>query len=820
MHRIFVATLLVSTAAIGFEILLMRVLSIVQWHHFAYMIISVALLGYGTSGTAIALNRRFLENHFETAFSVSALLFSASIVISFVMGQLVPFNALEIVWDASQLLLLGVIYLVFFVPFFFAACAVGLALTCRHAQISRVYFFDLLGAGLGAVLIIGALYLLSPQNAAVLLSGVALTGAVVVALGAGFRRTLVIASLVWLGTLAAGVPQEWMGLRLSEYKGLSQALSVVGSRALEVRSSPLGLLTVVDSPRVPLRDAPGLSFATVHVPPAQLGVYTDGDALSAMTRFDGRRDSIAYLGDVTAALPFHLLDRPRMLVLGAGGGSDILLGLRHGARHVDAVELNSQMIRLVGDTYADFTGQLYSRPDVSVQRAEARGFVTRNRALYDLIHIGLLDSFGAAGAGVQSLNESYIYTVEALEDYLEDTAPGGIVAITRWLRLPPRDSLKLFGTAIQALRRNGVTDPGRRLAMIRSWNTTTLIVKNGVLSTADIEAIREFAKTRSFDVVYFPGIRAGDANRYNLLDRAHFYEGAIALLGDDASNFMSRYKFHIAPASDERPYYFHFFKWQSLPEVFALRKQGGAGLIEWGYLILVAVLVQAVVAAFVLILLPLVRTRRSWPVKTGIRAGAYFFLLGLAFLFVEIAFIQKFILFLSHPLYAIAVVLSAFLVFAGFGSAFTGRAEADAGPLWAMTAALAVAAIAGLYLYLLPVLFDQFIGAGDALRIGVSVALIAPLAFFMGMPFPVGLRELARIAPDFIPWAWGINGFASVLSSALATVLAIEIGFSAVVVIALLLYLTAGALLQSLGGAAGHNRGLRVRSPVTGSATV
>ncbi len=801
MRRIFIATLLVSAAAIGFEILLMRVLSIVQWHHFAYMIISVALLGYGTSGTAIALYRPFLERHFEAAFSVFALLFSAAIVICFIGGQRVPFNALEIVWDPAQLLLLGVVYLVFFVPFFFAACAVGLALTCRAAYVSRIYFFDLLGAGLGAMLIIGALFRLSPQNAVLLLAGVALAGAFVAGLGIPLRRPLAIVQLAWLGVLVVGLPQGWMGLRLSEYKGLSQALSVIGSRALEVRSSPLGLLTVVDSPQVPLRHAPGLSFGTAHVPPVQLAVYTDGDGLSAITHFDGDMDTIAYLGDVTAALPFQLLDSPRTLVLGAGGGTDVLLALWHGARHVDAVELDAHMIDLVANSYADFAGHLYARPDVSVHRAEARGFVERSDTAYDLVHIGLLDSFGAAGAGVQSLNESYIYTVEGLEDYLAATSPGGVVAVTRWLRLPPRDSLKLFGTAVQALRRLGVDAPGERLAMIRSWNTTTLIVKNGELSAADVAAIRAFTKSRSFDPVYFPGITTGEANRYNLLDRADFYAGAAALLGSDAPDFIDRYKFQIAPATDERPYFFHFFKWGTLPEVFALRKQGGAGLIEWGYLILVAVLIQAAVAALVLILLPLARIRKSWVTGTGLYAGAYFFLLGLAFLFVEIAFIQKFILFLSHPLYAVAVVLAAFLVFAGLGSAFSGGALATAaGARMPAIAVTGIVAVSVLYLYTLPILFDHLIGATDPVRVGVSAALIAPLAFFMGMPFPIGLRRLASVAPGFVPWAWGINGFASVVSSALATILAIEIGFSAVIVIALALYAVAALLLLGLDG--------------------
>ena len=202
----------------------MRVLSIVQWHHFAYMIISIALLGYGASGTFIALFREMLERQFPVAFASSALLFSIAMLACFVLGQRVPFNALEIVWNWRQFLNLSVIYLVFFVPFFFAACCIGLALTCRREFISRIYFFDLLGAGFGAVLIIGALFLLVPQDALLVLVGLAIVASFIVAAASSARRPLLAIQIVWLAVIAAGVPEHWLALRLSEYKGLSQAI--------------------------------------------------------------------------------------------------------------------------------------------------------------------------------------------------------------------------------------------------------------------------------------------------------------------------------------------------------------------------------------------------------------------------------------------------------------------------------------------------------------------------------------------------------------------------------------------------------------------
>ncbi|MDH3862876.1 MAG: SAM-dependent methyltransferase [Gammaproteobacteria bacterium] len=791
MRRLLLATLFISAAAIGYEILLMRVLSIVQWHHFAYMIISLALLGYGASGTFIALLRSHLEPRFETAYAASALFFSIAMIVCFIVAQRVPFNALEIVWDRGQFLNLAVVYVVFFVPFFFAACCIGLAFTCRGGDASRIYFFDLFGAGLGAVLIIVLLFAVSPQTALVLLVLLPLAASAIMASTLTSRLPLAIAQLAWLALLAIGIPQAHLELRISEYKGLSQALQVIDSRILEQSSSPLGLITVVDSPTVPIRHAPGLSFNTRHIPPVQLAVFTDADGMSAITRYDGNPGSVAYLGDLTAALPFRLLENPVVLVLGAGTGSEVLLSLFHGASRVDAVELNPQMTELVAGTYADFAGRIYDDPRVTVYTDEARGFVARSGGGYDLVQIGLLDSFGASGAGVQALNESYIYTTGALREYLADLEPGGLLAITRWIKMPPRDSVKLIATAIEALRQSGVSEPGRRIAMIRSWNTSTLLIKNGDLTASEIGRIREFARSRSFDTVYFPGMRAEAANRFNRLADPYLFDAASALLGDSTGDFFERYKFYVEPASDDRPYFFHFFRWRTLPEVMALRKAGGAGLIEWGYLVLVATIVQAAVLGLVLILLPLSLVRRAWPAGTARRFGFYFLLLGLAFLFVEMAFIQKFILFLSNPLYSVAVVLSGFLLFAGLGSASSERLARrlpwpGVSPVTVAVAAIAVLALG--YVLVLPAVFGRFIGLADPAKIIVSLALIAPLAFFMGMPFPLGLKRLSGLAPGFLPWAWGINGFASVVSAVLATLLAIEFGFNVVILLALVLY--------------------------------
>lgn len=804
MRPLLTAILLISASAISYEILLIRLLSIVQWHHFAWMVISLALLGYGASGTVIALARPWLEPRFEAAFSISALLFSLTMVLCFVAGQQVPFNVLEVAWNPRQFLYLCILYLVFMLPFFFAAFCIGLAFTFLGKSSERIYLFDLLGAGIGAVSLIFLLFALAPQQALIVLAALALVASAIV-LAQSLRlhspagKFLAAAQLAWLMALIALAPEDRITLHISEFKGLKQALQVVDSRVLEQSSSPLGLLTAVASPTVPFRYAPGLSYSATGLPPEQVALFTDGDSFSAINRWDRSAQQLDFLTDVTAALPYRLLERPDVLILGAGAGSDVLLALRNGAAHVDAVELNPQVIDLLNGRFSDYSGNLYEHEQVELHLSEARGFVERAASKYNLIQIGLLDSFTASGAGTQTLNESHLYTVEALVLYLRSLKPGGLLAITRWLKVPPRDSLKLSATAIEALRQIGVPDSAKRLAVIRSWNTVTMLVKNGDLSSPDIAAIRAFSNPRFFDIAYYPAMRREEANRFNRQDQPWLHDGIRALLGSSAERYMDDYKFNIRPATDDRPYFFHFFKWRALPEVLRLRKRSGAGLIEWGYIVLVTTLAQALLAGFVLILLPLMLARRRRPAGHSVRMGAYFFALGMAFLFVEIAFIQKFIIFLSHPLYAVAVVLAGFLLFAGLGSGYSAKLYSLCGQKHRTVVFLSVAGITGLtllYVAALPGLFSLLSGRPDWLRIVISAALIAPLAFCMGMPFPMGLKRLAGEAPDFIPWAWGINGFASVISAALATLLALHLGFTAVLLLALLLYGLAALLMH------------------------
>ncbi|MCG6899150.1 MAG: SAM-dependent methyltransferase [Gammaproteobacteria bacterium] len=782
---------LVSATALAYEVLLMRLFSIIQWHHFAYMMISLALLGYGVSGAFLLLLQGQLLRRFATSYLTNLALFGVSSVGCFLLAQQIPFNAEEVLWDPRQPVWLLCTYLLLAVPFFFAANAIGLALIYYRERLSRIYAADLLGAGFGSIAILVLLFVVLPLQALTVLGLAGITAALL-----GVLELRKAGTAAWLLVLLAValllLPPRWMTLEMSPYKGLNETLRVKDTRMVAQRSSPLGLLSVVESPTIPLRHAPGLSLNATTEPPPQLGVFTDGDGLSVINRYQGDLQTLAYLDQMTSALPYHLRPVKRGLILGAGGGTDVLQALYHHTSSVDAVELNPQFARLVSSDYADYAGHLYQTAGVTLHLGEARSFVTGSSGDYDLIQVSLLDSFSASASGQYALSENHLYTTEALGEFLGKLSAGGFLSITRWIKLPPRDTLKLFATAIDALRASGVTDPGQQLILIRGWQTSTLLVKNGSITAQELQQLRSFCAARSFDLAWYPGIRPGESNHYNRLREDWFRDGAVALLGEQRERFLEDYKFNLNPSTDDQPYFFHFFKWRTLLEVLQLRERGGAALTDAGYLVLVATLVQAVIASLLLILLPIwIHQRRSRSVQQTVRGSmvvGYFLLLGLSFLFIEIAFIQKFLLFLHHPLYAIAVVLSSFLVFSGLGSAWSGRVSPEARGKRLLQAVSAIVLLGTVYLLSLDGLLGHLTDLPELARILISASLIAPLAFCMGMPFPLGLARLADHAPDLIPWAWAINGCASVISAVLATLLAIHLGFATVIAVALALY--------------------------------
>ncbi|HEU0222915.1 MAG TPA: hypothetical protein VFR34_11990, partial [Paracoccaceae bacterium] len=389
----------ISAAILAYEVLLVRLFAIVQWHHFAFMAISVALLGFGVSGALLALARTWAARHASSLFVLGAALFAVTAPGAFLLAQLVPFNALEVVWAPGELFELGLIYLLLLVPFTAGATCIGLAFLVSAASPGRVYLWNLLGSGAGALAAIGALALLPPMACLAASGAIALAAALLCALANRLAEALVTLALLGLaGPLFwLTAPAPWITLHVSPLKGLPRALAVEDARLLGTYSSPLAMLSVVESPTAPFRVAPGLSLTAPALPPPQVGIFADGEFATAIDLWDGRADSLTYLAHTADALAYQLVDRPEVLVLGAGGGRLVLQALFHDAARIDAVERNGQMLRLLSRDLAERTGGLYARATIRAVRADPRHFVTVTGRKWDLIHLPLIGS-GRGGA--------------------------------------------------------------------------------------------------------------------------------------------------------------------------------------------------------------------------------------------------------------------------------------------------------------------------------------------------------------------------------------------------------------------------------------
>lgn len=781
---------LISGAALGYQILLLRVFSIIQWHHLAYMIIGLALLGYGASGTALALAGQRVRGWAGWLYPASLLGFALSCIPAFLGAQALAFSPEELLWEPLLGLRLALIYLILAVPFFLAATAVGTALMCRPRHAARLYAADLAGAGLGGLVAFGTLYVPDPVLGLLLMAALGLLAALVAAVE--LRRTrvgiLIVSGMAVLAALLA--PPGTLSLQPSPYKDLEEALRVAGARIEAQRTGPHGQVTVVGSPLVPLREAPGMSLIAGVEPADQRALFVDGNGVPGITRDDANAEGLTFLDRLPTAVPYHMQRPDRVLVTRAGGGLLALQARNAGATRVVALESDPSIHALLTGPYADFSGALFTSPPVHPVVAESRAWLERSSDTFDLIQIAAPGGLTGAGAGLQAMHEDFLFTTQGMDAAFERLTPKGMLAVSSWIRLPPRDSLKLAATLVAMLARQGIADPGAHLAVIRSWQMATFVVGRSPLTAEALSGMTRFATDRGFDIAWFPGMSRSDANYYNQMPTPYLFDGIEQFLSETHDDLIESYKFDIQPATDDRPFFHNFMRWSTLREVAGLLGSGGMPLLEAGFVLLLATLIQALVLAALLILLPLALAgrrlghSRNDPVRG--RTLLYFAGIGLGFMIIELVALHRLVLIVGNPVLTSAIVLPVFLFAAGLGSLFASR----------QGAALRAARIAGAGTIAATVLWHLMLGPGApaiatlpgpfaALAAGLS---LAPMAFFMGQLFPLGLTAVGERGPGLVAWAWGINGCASVVGAMAGTALAVSFGFTSSLTVALALY--------------------------------
>jgi len=758
----------VSAAVLTYELLLSRVLAIHYWSYFASMIVSLAMLGFAASGTAlfaVAVRNKRLLSAMARWFLIA---FSIAIPVCYRLSESIHCMPLIVLWDHRQIGLFAANYLVLSLPFFFAAFVIGHYFVRTDLPAGRVYFANMFGSGVGVAIGLLLTNIMSPSCAIHLIP--------LPVLAAGFfryRRRLwksvslaAGAAILLLAATTPAIP------KMSEHKGLSKMLLLPDAK-LENRSwSPFGYICVADCRY--LRYAPGLALDFSGVIPSQKAIFTDGDSMSVVCRYGDPGILSDFFHSRLDALPYQLFPDPRVLVVGAGGGMDILNAVTHAASHVDALETDPDIIELMTGPLAAFSGNLYARHDVKVVQQDGRNFSRRTSKRYDLIILPAAGSPFASATGTSAQDTNYLLTTQGLGDFLAILAPGGALVINTWLNVPPRDGMKVFATAVAALKRHQITAPEDHLLFTRSLRTCQLMVFHDPIKHGQIPAVRDFCELHSFDRIFHPGIKPSEANRFNIIENAPHFNMCRDILRAGENAVFSHYIFDIRPASDDRPYFSHFFKWAALPELLKKTGQNVAVQIGWGYMFLLITLLQAVPLGATLILVPLVLSGRKREMTRPPRAlrwrtYAFFSAIGSGFMLLEIAVIQQFARFMRDPIHALGLALVIFLFGSGMGAFVSSHRTMRRHIVFAP---IVVLSATHMLLWLASVRY----GARTLFYADVIVA--AAMAFFMGSPFPQAIRALRTHAPSIIPWAWGINGFVSVLAALVAGLISISTGLT------------------------------------------
>lgn len=786
------------------ELSLTRVMSVALWYHFGFLVISTALLGFGASGVMLALWRRLREDiALDRALSVLSLVFGVLAVLCFCLLQHIPFDPFNLLNDPRQFWLMPLYLLVVALPFFFAGLALALLFTRGSGVVNRLYAWDLVGAGLGCA----SIALVMPRFG-----------------GAG---SIVIAAAI---SLAAAAVFGWQQARRVALTAATLAIAAV---VLAFFANTLLPISITPNKRSP-SGKPTLSawntFSRIdffELPPTTARPYNRFTfVFDAGTAFTGMRDlrpdfrtvaaQMTEPGAFESQVAYLGRTKPSVLIIGSGSGSQVLDAVHYGAGPITAIEVNPIINDVITGPLKDRWGGLFDQPGIQLITAEGRSFVRRSRERYDAIISVHTISNSAIASGALSLTENYVLTREAFEDYFDHLTPDGVIYFTR----PQSQIARLFATGREALEARGVKDPRAHFyAFGGRPDADPAKARSNTFSAGFLVKLTPFteAEVRAMDAFLGVDRASGDnARLYTPLDGPADTVYQRLLTTSDVRTVYAAEPHQIQPATDNQPFFNQHTRWRSINaetvrDLFSQGKEGRMALEDRpvAEVTLLVLLAQTIVIAGALIVLPLLRFKRDDLRAPGRgRLLVYFAGLGLGFIFIEVVFLQHFTLFLGQPVYTFAVVLAGLLMFTGLGAHLAGKLAGTPRERLRRVIPWLLIALAATAL-LTPVVFQAALGLPLVLRIAIALAVIAPLGVLLGMPFPTGLSIVGEEAPGLVPWAWGINGFFTVIGTILALIFAMMIGFVAVLVLAGACYLAAWLALARTGNQATLDRAPR-----------
>ncbi|RJP34503.1 MAG: hypothetical protein C4547_10785 [Phycisphaerales bacterium] len=853
---------LVSAACLGFEISLMRILLVASWHHFAFIVISIAMLGFAASGTVLTLTRRRVLRHDAAVLRAAMLATAFSIPLCTALALHVPVEARwvpALLW--RQLAAWALCWLLLMIPFFFSGAAIGLALMAGKDRVGRIYAANLAGSAAGgglataAMLAVPAAYLPALAGAAALLSALVLpphrrartscSSAARLELGgprseprasaraesrseihteAGHCPPDPAGAIGGRSTHGAPARAEARGSLIAEHRARSFSRSVLArGAAVLAYAAVIALLpkTIAQDrdkygayvlrlveqgsarqigaafgPRSDARAWAGdvfhdLPFLAVGASPPRLSVLTvDGHWAGSVLNVAGLEEAEP-VEHTLMALPYAMAPpAASVLLLGESSGANVWLALRRGAARVTVVQPDTNVVRLWRGPLRALGGGVFDREGVSVQVSEPRQFVDRQQERHDVIQLALLEGSAAGSGGLAGLGQDDLMTVEGVRACLARLTPDGVLFACRGIQTPPRDNVKILATFIAALKAQGVDDPADYVAVVRDYLAVCTMVKRSPWTAEEAAGLRAAVARRELTPVWFPGIRDDELNRPDALPTPAYHDAAVALFSSDADAFLDRSDFALRPATDDRPFFHDFCRLAAMGRLRAAFGDAWTTRVEMAFPFVLVAAAGLAAAGALLSLVPaaLISDVRRTPGRAA--AAGYFAAIGLAYLVLELACLARVTRLIGDPVTSAAVVISTFLCASGVGSLLSQRVRPGNSPV---VRAVFVLLLACVGLLLAAVEWAPRLAGGWALtaRVAATVFVLAPAGLLMGFPMPLGLARLHVEAPALIPWAWGVNGFASVVAAPLATVIGMAAGFRAAGLAALALYAAA-----------------------------
>lgn len=764
-------------ATLMYEILLTRIFSVTMLYHFAFVALSLAMFGLTAGALLVYLAPGvFPPDRLRQRLALAAVVFPAGMVLSFMTELSIPFR---VGFNVVALYAVAFTYLVIALPFVVSGIVICLVLTGFPRRVSRLYAADLAGAALGCVLLIGIIGWSDGPTSVLWVAFLASVGGLAFALDVDSRglRRAGIASLLMLGFAAAGhTALVWKGtpiFRIVYSKG------VVEPVPLYEKWNSYSRVRVMGDPRLQL-PAQGWGLSP-RVPPTrlrQLQLDIDVWAGTVMTHFDGDLRAVEHLKYDVTNIGYYLRTDHDALVIGAGGGRDVLSALVFGARSVTAVEINKDIIGIVNRRFGDFSGHLDQNPRMRFVNDEARSFVARSTDRFGTIQISLIDTWAATAAGAFVLGENSLYTVEAWTNFLGHLTDDGLLTVSRWyFRGRPAEMYRTTTIAVEALRRLGVTNPRRHIAIIRNMRPSTastsdtpdgvgtILVSRRPFTDAELDTLDRETSRLEFEVPFSPRV-ASDSTFARLTEPAGLDE------------FLASYPVNITAPTDDSPFFFNMLR---------LRDIGRTSLLDFGNLshnmkavaTLGILFVTVAVLTGICILLPLWMTRGRVQL-TGVGPLFTFFIaIGLGFMLIETSQMQRLIIALGHPTYGLSVVLFGLLLSSGLGSYLTESVTASTAPAAGRRRLLALVVVLAVFGAVTPTIARAIEPMTTTMRILAAVLLLFPAGLVMGMAFPLGMKLASTRTAELMPWMWGLNGAASVLASVLSVCISLTWSISA-----------------------------------------